>query len=244
MIDWPAAPDPLPALARNVSIWAVALDDTRFDARLWPSRLSLEEQTRAERFKFDNDRRRYIVAHVALRDILAGYLKTSPANLQFVAGQNGKPRLAGTLARYGLEFNLSHSHERALVAVTQGVVVGIDIEFVKSDFAFHAVAEHFFTMREVAALRALPPPLQRQAFHLCWTGKEAFLKAKGSGLSGALDEVNILLTSSNRPAIKASVPGWSLTELELGDGYEGALVVEEDVVTIQRYRWQPRNHFR
>ncbi|MGH7796208.1 MAG: 4'-phosphopantetheinyl transferase family protein [Candidatus Binatia bacterium] len=235
---WPTPPDPLPSLEGSIHVWAVALNDAQFDARSRPSRLSPEEQARAERFKFAKDRRRYRVAHVALREILAGYLKVATEDLQIVDGQNGKPQLAAGLASSGVEFNLSHSHERALIAVTQGLVVGIDVEFVKNEFGFHDIAEHFFTQREVSALHALPPPLQRQAFYKCWTSKEAFLKAKGTGLSGALDEVEISLTTAHRVAIDASVDGWSLTELNPGDAYEGALVVEGEAMPIQRYRWQ------
>lgn len=237
---WPTVPYPLSSLEGYVHVWAAALDDPRFDARPWLNRLSPEEQARAQRFKFANDRRRYIVAHVALRDILAGYLQMAAEDFQFVDGENGKPRLRAALASSGIEFNLSHSHEQALVAVTQQTVVGIDIEFVKNEFGFHEVAERFFTQREVSALRALPSSLQRQAFYKCWTSKEAFLKAKGTGLSGALDEVEISLTSGNRVIINAFVAGWSLMELNPGDGYEGALVVKgEQAVSIHRHRWQP-----
>jgi 4'-phosphopantetheinyl transferase len=240
MIHWPASTGPLPSLERRVHVWAVALDDARIDARSWLGRLSAQEQARAQRFKFANDRRRYIVAHAALRDILADHLKIAAGDLQFVDGANGKPRLAAALASSGFEFNLSHSHERALVAATEGLVVGIDVEFVRSDFGFHEVAERFFTRREVSALGALPPSLQRQAFYKTWTSKEAFLKAKGTGLSGALDEVEIVLISGSRVAINESVAGWSLTELDPGEGYEGALVVEGDrAAPIHRHRWQP-----
>jgi 4'-phosphopantetheinyl transferase len=240
MIGWPVGSDPLPLLQGCVQVWVVALDEASFDRRSWLYRLSPEEQARAQRFKFAADQRRYIIAHIALRDILARYLNVAAGDLRFVDGENGKPRLAEALGSRGIEFNLSHSHERALIAVTCELVVGIDIEFVKSQFGFHEVAERFFTRREVSALRALPPMLQRQAFYKCWTSKEAFLKAKGTGLSGALDEVEIVSAYQDRVAIHASVPGWWLTELDPGDDYEGALVIEgEQAVPIHRHRWQP-----
>jgi 4'-phosphopantetheinyl transferase len=92
----------------------------------------------------------------------------------------------------------------------------------------------------MAALRALPPSLQRQAFYQCWTSKEAFLKARGTGLSGALDEVEISFMSGNRVVVNACVAGWTLIELSPGDGYEGALVVEgEKALPLHRHRWQP-----
>jgi 4'-phosphopantetheinyl transferase len=91
----------------------------------------------------------------------------------------------------------------------------------------------------VAALRALPAHLRRQAFYKCWTSKEGFLKAKGIGLSGELDEVKICLAASREQArIEANVPGWSLIELNVVADYEGALVYEGPRAAIQLYRWE------
>jgi 4'-phosphopantetheinyl transferase len=174
-----------------------------------------------------------------MREILARYLGDDAAKLGFVVVGNGKPKLASCFDASSIEFNLSHSHERALLAVTRRREVGVDIEFVKPDFSFNEVAEHFFTAREVAAMRSLPADLQRQAFYKCWTSKEAFLKAKGTGLSGELDEVEIALDGGERVRIDAYVPGWSLAELSLGEGYEGAIVTDGHPVSASCYRWQP-----
>jgi 4'-phosphopantetheinyl transferase len=237
MNRWSRPPDPIPPLGEDVHVWAVALDDANFEAALWHDRLAPEEQARAARFKFDRDQRRFVVAHAALRDIIAGYLKMDAANLGFDEGANGKPKLAPPFDTSGVEFNLSHSHERALVAVNQRHQIGVDIEFVRADFEFHEVANHFFTKREVTALRALPPTLQRQAFYKCWTSKEAFLKAKGTGLSGELDEVEITF-AGEQARITASVAGWSLSELDPGGGYEAALVTESGPVAISYRLWR------
>jgi len=238
MIRWPAAPDPLPPLDGNVHVWAVHLDDSSFDKDPSLRRLSSEEQERAARFKFSRDRRRYILAHVALRDILSAYLNITGEAVRFDVGESGKPKLARAFAEYALEFNLTHSNERALIALGKSRVVGVDIEFVHRDFPFHEVATHFFTAREVSALNGLPETLQRTAFYKCWTSKEAFLKAKGVGLSGALDEVEIACKDADHVIIGAAVSGWSLKELELGDGYEGALVVEGRAAPILCYGWR------
>jgi 4'-phosphopantetheinyl transferase len=101
------------------------------------------------------------------------------------------------------------------------------------------VAARFFIAKELAAFRALPIHLQRQAFFKCWTSKEAFLKAKGTGLSGKLDEVEITLVDAQRVLIHASVPGWTLMELDPGNNYEATLVVEGGHLAINCYRWQP-----
>jgi 4'-phosphopantetheinyl transferase len=201
--------------------------------------LSTAEQERAARFKFDKHRRLYVAAHVAVRSILSRYLRAAPVKLQFVDGVNGKPSLAGEFAGSGLQFNLSHSHEMALVGVSCGHEIGVDIEWIKEDYGYDEVAERFFTAKEVEQLRALPSNFQRQAFFKCWTSKEAFLKAKGIGLSGKLDEVEITLVDNQRVRIRASVPGWTLAELTPGDGYEAAVVTEGGLLPVRCYQWQP-----
>jgi 4'-phosphopantetheinyl transferase len=172
-----------------------------------------------------------------MRGILANYLKADPLRLEFIAGQNGKPAFAPDSAWREVKFNLSHSHQAALLAVALGRDVGVDIEYVKHDFEFIEVAERFFTAREVAMLRKLPSVLQRSVFFKCWTSKEAFLKAKGTGLSGELDEVSITLKSDQRVKVSAAVPGWTLTELNSIDGYEAALVCEKKRTPIRHYLW-------
>jgi 4'-phosphopantetheinyl transferase len=201
--------------------------------------LSADERQRAKRFRFDKDRQLYTAAHAAMRSVLASYLRVPGDEIQLVSGAHGKPLLAHPAASR-LQFNLSHSHELALIAVTRGRAVGVDVEFVKEDFAFHEVAGRFFTALEVASLSALPRALQRGAFFKCWTSKEAFLKAKATGLSGKLDEVQIVLTRDGAVGIEANVPGWYLCELQGNDGYEAALVLEGGAIPVRCYRWEPR----
>lgn len=237
MTPWSLPPDPVNQFDGRVHVWLVELDDAAFDAAVWQNRLSVEEQERAARFHFDRDRRRFIVAHVALRAIVAGYLKAGAATLHFDEGPNGKPRLAPPFDAAGVEFNLSHSYERAVLALNHGDEIGVDIEFARTGFEFLDVAGHFFTARETTALRALPAPMQRQAFYKCWTSKEAFLKAKGTGLSGSLDEVEIVGDGA-QVRINAAVPGWWLTTLDPPVGYELAVVTRNRPVEVVCYRWR------
>lgn len=240
MTSWTQPPADLPAFQNNIHVWAVRLDDATVDFERGRDLLSPDERARAARFKFERDRRRYLVAHIALHEILNRYLPIDPPRLSFDIGANGKPSLPQPLASSGVEFNLSHSNEMALLAVCHKREVGVDIEYVKEDFAFQEIAERFFTSREVAAMRGLPASLQRQAFFKCWTSKEAFLKAKGAGLSGALDEVEIALISEGQVRITADVQGWSLAELNPLDGYQAALVVAGAPVPIHYYLWEGR----
>jgi 4'-phosphopantetheinyl transferase len=236
---WAAPPEELVLADAHLDTWLISLVEPAAADESFVETLSSDEQERAARFKFDRHRRLYVAAHVAVRSILSHYLDAKPIDLQFVSGSNGKPSLAGEFAGSGLQFNLSHSHERALLGVTRGHEIGADIEWIKEDYGYDEVADRFFTAKEVAQLRALPPSLQRQAFFKCWTSKEAFLKAKGTGLSGKLDEVEIILTGDQRVRIQASVPCWTLSELTPDSGYEAAVVVQGNPLPVQCYRWQP-----
>jgi len=198
--------------------------------------LSAAEQERARRFKFEKDEKLFTIAHAALRSILARYLSVSPTKIEFIIDPQGKPRLAAASGE-SLRFNISHSGELAVIAVASREL-GVDVECIKENFGFEEVAEHFFTAREVAALRALPSHLQRRAFYQCWTCKEAFLKAKGTGLSGELDEVQIVLDGESA-RIDANVPGWSLKEIDVRDGYAAAVVSAGEPAEVRIYRWAP-----
>jgi 4'-phosphopantetheinyl transferase len=237
--DWVTPPIDLTLSDSAVDIWLISLTQPGDSYASLADLLSSPEQERAARFKFDTHRRRFVAAHAALRSILSQYLKRAPESLQFVSSANGKPSLAAALAGSGMQFNLSHSFEMALLGVTHRREIGVDIELIKEDYTFDEVAARFFTAKELAAFRALPVRLQRRAFFKCWTSKEAFLKAKGTGLSGQLDEVEITLADDQLVRIIASVPGWGLTELNPGNNYEAALVVEGGVFPVRRYRWQP-----
>ena len=236
-------PSPFSSLVlreNEVHIWLVQTNGESISLGDFKNLLSSVEQDRASKFKFETDRRRYITAHAALRSILSIYVDNYGWELQFASGPYGKPKLAPIHANRKIEFNLSHSHEVALVAITQDREIGVDVEWVREDFAFDEVAQRFFTTREVTALHALPLHLQREAFYKCWTSKEAFLKAKGTGFSGQLDEVEIVLTD-HVVRVKATIPSLSLIELTVDEGYVAALVVDRVEPRLTYYAWESRS---
>src|SRR5262249_23128168 len=147
------------------------------------SLLSPEERERADRFHFARDRDRFVIAHAVLRQILALYLQSQPELIQFVQQKHGKPELAPESNPLGLTFNLSHSGEVALVAVAAHMQLGVDVELMRSDFGGEEIAERFFSRPEVEKLRLLAAHQRTRAFFQCWTRKEAYLKARGEGLS-------------------------------------------------------------
>jgi 4'-phosphopantetheinyl transferase len=218
----------------EIHVWVAATRETDDFRQSCNPVLSAAEQERARRFKFEKDEKLFTIAHAALRSILARYLSVSPTKIEFIIDPQGKPRLAAASGE-NLRFNLSHSGELAVIAIAS-CELGADVESIKENFGFEEIAEHFFTAREVAALRALPSHLQRRSFYQCWTCKEAFLKAKGTGLSGELDEVQIV-PDRESARIDANVPGWSLKEIDVGDGYAAAVVSAGEPADVQIYRW-------
>ena len=184
----PFRPDPpTPDLIDNqVHLWHVRLNLESSRVACLLDTLSKDERTTAGRFYFRKDRERFIATRGLLRAILGRYLGQEPASLRFRYGPHGKPYLALGGDVLDLRFNLSHSHNLALYAVAHGREVGVDLERVRFDETAMEIATQFFSTRELAALRALPEHTRTETFFKYWTVKEAYLKAKGEGLSKGL----------------------------------------------------------
>lgn len=169
---------------------------TRLDARAAAAgalarSLSAPERERAGRFRFERDRRRFIVARARLRELLGARLGVPPAAVELACGSNGKPALARRGAHAHWRFNVSHCDDVAVYAFSRSREVGIDVEAIRPLPAADAIAAQFFSPRESAAYRAAAPRDRPLAFFRCWTRKEAFLKALGVGLSVRLDELDV-----------------------------------------------------
>ena len=218
-------------LARNeVHLWQARLDDQLADS-LKPL-LSEEETARANRFHFTKDRNHFIVARGLLRRLLAAYLGlASSAELSFSYGEKGKPFLAEN-QQGSINFNLAHSHGMALYAFSHDRELGVDLEFIRDELADEKIADRFFSTTEVKALQRVPAELRRQAFFNCWTRKEAYIKARGEGLSMPLNEFDVSLAPGEPAALlrnhkdAAEVTRWSMKSIPVDRGYVAALVVE------------------
>ncbi len=160
----------------RLEIWEYALRprDTKHDGCLSPA-----ERERAQNFYFDKHRQRFIGARTMLRRLLARYVQQTPESLRFTENRYGKPQL---ITNESLQFNLSHSGERALLAVGMCAPVGIDLEYFKAR-DYHGIAKQMFSVDEYHAFAQLPVYLQPLAFYHIWVQKEALIKAAGLGLS-------------------------------------------------------------
>jgi 4'-phosphopantetheinyl transferase len=241
---WRSPPERLALDCDEVHAWRATLDQPPSQIQSLLLNLATDEQTRAERFHFARDRARFIVARGVLRAILGHYLNREPECLSFCYGSHGKPALAGQSDRGAIRFNVSHSHGVALYAFTRGREVGIDIERIRFDLAVAEIADRFFSRREIAILRTLPAALQHQAFFRCWTRKEAYIKARGEGLSLPLNQFDTLPVPAEPGAVfDAEQPPpetsrWSIQDLFPLPGYAAALAVEGHRWHLTGWQWQ------
>jgi 4'-phosphopantetheinyl transferase len=217
-------------LEGTVCIWQIELVES-IDVTPYLPMLSAEERERAARFRFHRDRCFYVIAHAGLRQILAGYLNTPAPEITFVRQERGKPQLAGGFQETGIQFNLSHTQNLALVAVAKDTQVGIDVEKLRPVNNLKHLSERFFTATEAQAIANLPSEQQQQAFFEIWTRKEAYLKGIGCGLAGALNRVEVSVAPHEATKIErldgvvAADSPWQIQAVCLPVGYVGAVAI-------------------
>jgi 4'-phosphopantetheinyl transferase len=223
----------------QVDIWRARLELSLQDLNRLHQTLSEEEKERALRFYFPEDRDRYITAHGCLRDVLGRYLGCAPRELTFSANPYGKPALND----HRLEFNLSHSGDFIVLAVTRERRVGIDVERIRSETSSSAIARRYFSKAEVADLESLTLEQGETAFFTCWTRKEAYIKAQGMGLSLPLESFDVSLLPDEPAILRATRPEtgeasrWTLFDLRVDPGYAAAAAVEGTDLELRRWDW-------
>ena len=171
-----------------------------------------------------------MIARGLLRTLLGRYLQVSPASIVFKYGSKGKPALAGPA---GIDFNVSHSGGLAVFAFTADCEVGVDVERIRPRPDMQGIANRFFCSEEAAELMSLTAGQREHGFYLCWTRKEAYIKASGDGLSVPLDSFRVTLRPG-QPARFVHVANdptasteWSLHDLHLAAGYAAALAYRD-----------------
>ncbi len=192
--------------------------------------LSADELARAERFHYAKDRSEFIIARATLRWLLGKYLGRAPESLSFDYGTYGKPSLSAT-ERDKLNFNLSHAGGYALVGITSGQTIGVDLEAENPGIEIERLTERFFSPAESRQVLALPVTDRVPAFFRTWTRKEAFLKAHGAGLNLPLEQFSV--TVDLKEPVRVEQIGWApeearkwaLASFMVAEGLPGAVVV-------------------
>ena len=241
--EW-SSPLATPELARGeIHVWSASLVTDEVTLRSLEATLVDEERERARRFIFERDRDRYVAARGILRDLLGQYLRCAPQSVEFVYGPHGKPALAGAALRPAICFNLSHSHGLAVVAIGREQEVGIDVELIRAEFASEAIAKRYFSAKEIDELSRLPAELRTEGFFLCWTRKEAYIKAKGDGLRIPLDSFDVSLTPGKQATLSSvDKSHWSIESfvpcLVSDSRYVAAIVAQGKDWTPRYFEWK------
>lgn len=219
-----------------VDLWIVSYDTTAISSRKYHELLSLDELERANRFKFDHLADFYTFCRGSLRRILSRYLSTSPQEIQFAYGNMGKPSVAKESA---IDFNISHSGDLFVCAITNGQLVGVDIEQIRPLRDIPSIAKNFFSPVEQSHLVDMGEEHRTLAFYECWTRKEAVIKATGEGLSRSLDSFDVAFGPGVAPKLKRldddRAPSWQMHSFEPRPGYAGALASPLSWQTLRLY---------
>jgi 4'-phosphopantetheinyl transferase len=249
--SWPV-PKAFPQLGvADIHVWTLLLNLSSDALSTFSATLSAAELERAARFHFELHRNRFIAGRGQLRAVLGAYLERPPGSLGFDYGPQGKPALANGLAEAGLHFNLAHSGDLALLAVTRLEPVGIDLEHVRPLPDAGELVARFFSARENAVYSSLPAAQQPAAFFDLWTRKEAWLKATGDGIGHLLSQVEVSFLPT-QPAQLLHLPasfasptgaaghvngGWMLHDLHPAPGFAAALAIQADHLRLHCWHW-------
>jgi 4'-phosphopantetheinyl transferase len=201
-----------------VHVWRAGQDVESAALGRFEETLSADEQARAVRFHSFLDRTHYVAGRGTLRAIMAQYLGVPAAELRFCANTHGKPSRFPSEGAEDLRFNVSHSHGLALFTFALHREVGVDLERVRPSGKEESLAERSFSPQEIAVLRTLPTGAQAEGFFHCWTRKEAYIKARGKGLSIELSSfapslLGVVMSALSRPKAQIGLrcygSGWN-----------------------------------
>ena len=240
---WRIPPENIQLDRDEVHIWCASLDLPDDCLSGLAKLLSCDERHKANRFRFEQDRRHFVIGRSTLRLLLSHYLSEAPGELQFRYSPFGKPYLPKEFNKFDLRFNLAHSHGLALYAITCGREIGVDLEYTRFLSDAEQIVARFFSEQEESASFGLPAERQREAFYVLWTRKEAYLKALGCGLIQSLDRSAIssqLGRSANLqwPSTDSmEITDWFLETLVPVPGFVAALALLRGEYRLGFYQW-------
>ena len=218
--------------SNEVHVWRLLLNEHYSQVESLKEFLSEDELLRSGKFHFEKDQNSFIIARGILRMILGGYLGMKPNELSFEYTSSGKPVLVHNNGDDKISFNLSHSTDVVLYAVTLNRNVGIDVESIRDTVDVVQIANRFFSASEIQSLDCIPEKQRPEKFFQYWTRKEAFLKATGEGVSFPMEQCNVSLVNGNFLSPielygeNSENSRWYVRDLFPGDGYVAAIAIE------------------
>lgn len=231
---------PITLASGEVHLWRANLNLSPLQVEVGRGILSADERERADRMVTQVLKNRRAAAQSILRDVLARYLSISPSEIIFSQGERGKPSVQNS----DLEFNMSHTEDWALIALTRIHPIGVDIEFIKTSKYHDSIVEKNYSPQEFVQYQSLPEGEKLEAFFRGWTRKEAYIKAIGLGLYYPLEKFTVDLSSKEDKSM-LSIEGsserastWLLPTFWAGEKIIGSVAIEAEVKDWLFYDWK------
>lgn len=221
----------------ELDIWTIESPTQEIDTGKLISALSDIEKTRAASFHRQRDRHRFICFHYALRSILATYF-ASDSEVSIVHGKYGKPLLAALPHEGELWFNLSHSSDRGMLAISRAGEIGADIEYIDPKVQIEQLAQQIMSPAQLAQFSRYPPDSQRDVLFECWVRKEAYLKALGVGLEISPRDVEVPIEPEKTSGAVSStrhIGQWRYVSFGLDSQFRSAVCFHHDMPKRIRY---------
>ncbi len=237
---WQNTPDTLSLSKDHIDVWLCELKTLSSDTSKLYGILSDDERERANKLKVEDKKQQYVIARGTLRQRLGLLTNINPEDFVFEYLEHGKPVLNNDSRFVDITFNISHSYDLALIAISQKQSIGIDIEKINHDSDHQALVTRFFSKAEQAEFNTLSEAIKAKAFCACWTRKEAFIKAIGSGITYGLGNFNVTVDPDiQMPMInllKPSEETWSAINLPINDEYMACLVSNRNDINVRCWR--------
>ena len=224
----------------QVHLWQIDLNQMTEQDSVERTVLTQDELVKINRLHQLKHRQRSFSMRTQLRLLLAAYLNQSASNIQFTYDQFGKPQLKNT----PLFFNISHSQNTALVAISHNDQMGVDIEHWRVVEQMQAIVNRHYSVSEKKAWQLLNTVQHESVFFNIWTCKEAFIKATGRGLGMGLSRCGFNLRDNyqveNCPIEYGDASQWCCVPLLLGERLSGALILKADDCHASMYSFDPQ----
>jgi 4'-phosphopantetheinyl transferase len=213
----------------HIVVWLAQISMSHDSLPSLQGYLDEKDVDRAARFRLPEDRARYVLGRALTRECLARYLNRAPGTIAFIYSGRGRPMLAGDDS---IQFSISHTQDWVAFALTSHARVGIDLEYLRPDFNLAEMAVRIFSRTDLQRFQALPGDEKLASFFRAWTRKEAYLKARGEGITDALDQVSVSFGPEEFASLKDSrapsdAHSWRLQTFPLPVNYAGSLAWDD-----------------
>jgi 4'-phosphopantetheinyl transferase len=215
-------------LAGNVIIWIAHVSQSQDSLTFLEPCLDDRDRERAARFRFSEDRARFVLGRGLLRKCLGHYLQQTPETIELATTDRGRPFFPQDET---VQFSISHTHDLVAIALTTGARVGIDLEFMQPPLDLPELAKRIFSEEDLQTFQALPGHEAPAAFFRAWTRKEAYLKARGEGITEGLRQISVSMGPEKTSFVKdtrdeSAAATWRLLALPVPAGYMGSLACD------------------